>query len=86
MARVFTTRFVFNHQVYDAIVTVLSHDGDLKFTVKLMDNELVQLLPDGHLRYTGKDGFKEVQADNHLAQSLIQSIAVSVDKYLTIQP
>ncbi|MGZ3852086.1 MAG: hypothetical protein ACXVLT_06700 [Flavisolibacter sp.] len=86
MARVFTTRFIFNHQVYDAIVTVISHDGDLKFTVKLMDNELVRLLPEGHLKYTGKDGFRKVHAENHLAHSLIQSIAGSVDKYLTIQP
>jgi len=86
MARVFTTRFVFDHQVHDAIVTVLSHNGDLKFTVKLMDNELLRLLPDGYLKYTGKDGFKDVQADNHLAHSLIQSIAGSVEKYLTIQP
>jgi len=86
MARVFTTRFVFNHQVYDAIVTVISQSGDLRFTVKLMDNELEQLLPDGQLKYTGKDGFKNVFAENHLSQALIQSIATSVDKYLTIQP
>lgn len=86
MARVFTTRFVFNHQVYDALVTVISNSDDLKFTVKLMDNDLVELLPDGQLKYTGKEGFKDVHADNHLAQSLIQSIAVSVDRYLTVQP
>jgi hypothetical protein len=86
MARVFTTRFVFNQQVYDAIVTVISLDSDLKFTVKLMDNELVQLLPGGQLNYTGKEGFKDLHADNNLAQTLIQSIAGSVDKYLAIKP
>jgi hypothetical protein len=86
MARIFTTRFAFNQQMYDAIVTVISHDGQLRFTVRLMDAELFQLLPDGQLKYTGKDGFKNIQGDNQLAQSLIQSIAVSVEKHLRIQP
>jgi len=27
MARVFTTRFSFNHQIYDAIVTIISQQG-----------------------------------------------------------
>jgi hypothetical protein len=86
MARVFTTHFSFNHQVYDAIVTVLSHEGQLQFNVRVMDSELLELLPDGHFNYTGKDGFKDLHADNQLIQSLIQSVAVSVDQHLTIQP
>ena len=86
MARVFTTRFTFNRQVYDAIVTVISKAGGLNFNIRLMDTELFELLPDGHLNYTGKDGFKELQAENHLTQALIQSIAISVDQHLTIQP
>ena len=86
MARVFTTRFSFKHQTYDAIVTVTSQNGQLNFTVRLMDDELFRLLPDGHLNYSGKDGFKDIQPDNHLVQSLIQCIAVSVENHLTIQP
>lgn len=86
MARVFTTRFNFNHQIYDAIVTVSSVEGQMQFTVRVMDPELLQLLPDGHLNYTGKDGFKQVLVQNHLAESLIQSIAVSVEQHLTVKP
>lgn len=86
MARVFTTRFTFNQQSYDAIVTVISNQGQLNFAVRLMDNELFELLPDGHLNYSGKDGFREIQADNHLVQTLIQSIAVSVEQHLLVQP
>lgn len=86
MARVFTTRFSFNHQTYDAIVTVLSRDGQFNFNVRLMDRDLLELLPDGHLNYTGTDGFKTIQADNQLAQLLIQCIAVSVERHLTVQP
>jgi hypothetical protein len=86
MARIFTTHFVFNRQVYDAIVTVLSHEGQLQFTVRVMDSELLELLPDGHFNYTGKDGFKDLPTENQLVHSLIQSVAISVDKHLTIQP
>ena len=86
MARVFTTRFNFNHHTYDAIVTVISSQGHLNFNIRLMDSELFELLPDGHFNYIGKDGFKDVQAENHLAQSLINSIAVSIERHLTIQP
>ena len=86
MARLFTTRFTFNHQNYDAIVTVLTREGQLNFTVRLMDDELFELLPDGHLNYTGEDGFKTVHAGNHLVQSLIESIAFSVETHLRVQP
>jgi|GraSoiStandDraft_4_1057263.scaffolds.fasta_scaffold92304_4 hypothetical protein len=86
MARVFTTRFAFNHQMYDAIVTVISRQGQLNFNIKVMDTELAQLLPDGHLNYSGKDGFKEIIPDNQLAETLIKSIAVSIEQHLTILP
>jgi len=57
-----------------------------KGNIRVMDAELLQLLPDGHLNYSGKDGFKDIPAENQLAQTLISSIAVSIEKHLTIQP
>lgn len=86
MARVFTTRFNFNHQTYDAIVTIISNEGHLNFNIRLMDSELYELLPEGHINYTGKNGFRNIQAENHLVQSLINSIASSIDRHLTFQP
>lgn len=86
MARVFTTRFNFNHQMYDALVTVISTDGHLNFNIRLMDSELFELLPDGHFNYVGKDGFKEVQSENQLTQSLVSSIAVAIESHLSVQP
>lgn len=85
MARVFTTRFTFNHQTYDAIVTVIGSQGQLNFGIRLMDDELIELLPDGYLNYTGVDGFRDIKADNHHVQSLIQSIVGSVEKHLSNQ-
>ena len=86
MARIFTTKFVFNHQVYDAIVTMFSNDGEVRFNIKVLDVELQDLLPGGQIIYQGKDGFKDVHLNNHLSQSLVSSIAHSIEQQLTVQP
>lgn len=86
MARVFTTRFMFNHQMYDAIVTVISTEGNLNFNIRVLDLELHDLLPGGHLNYHGRDGFKNIQPQNQLTQDLIHSIAGSIEKHMLVQP
>jgi len=86
MARIFTTKFTFNHQVYDAIVTMYSNDGTINFNIKVLDVELQDLLPNGQIIYQGKDGFKDIRLDNHLSQSLVNSIAYSIEQHLTVQP
>lgn len=86
MARIFTTKFSFNHQVYDAIVTMHSNDGKVNFNIKVLDVELNDLLPGGQIVYEGKDGFKDVHLNNHLSRSLVNSIANSIEHHLTIQP
>ena len=86
MARIFTTKFTFNHQVYDAIVTMFSNDGKVNFNIRVLDVELQDLLPGGQIIYEGKDGFKDVQLNNHLSQSLVSSIADSIEQHLTVQP
>jgi hypothetical protein len=85
MARIFTTKFVFNHQPYDAIVTIISNEGKLSFIIKLMDVELHDLIPQGQIQYNGADGFKNIRAENHLTQALIRSIAQSVERHLVSQ-
>lgn len=86
MARIFTTQFTFNHQMYDAIVTMISTDGKLNFNVKVLDLELHDLLPGGNIKYEGKEGFRNLQVDNQLTQSLIHSIANSIEHHLIVQP
>ena len=83
MARVFTTKFNFNHKLYDAIITIINSDGKSSFNVRLLDIELHELIPNGHLNYQGKDGFKDVAtSENHLAQSLVNSVAASIEQHL----
>jgi len=86
MARIFTTKFTFNHQVYDAIVTMFSNDDKVNFNIKVLDVELQDLLPGGQIIYQGKDGFKDIHLDNRLSQSLVSSIADSIEQHLTVQP
>lgn len=82
MARIFTTKFTFNHQVYDAIVTILSNDGKLNFNIRVLDLELQELLPGGNIHYEGKEGFKNLKVNNQLTHSLIKCIADSVEHHL----
>jgi hypothetical protein len=86
MARIFTTKFAFNHQVYDAIVTMITNEGKLNFTVKVLDNDLHQLLPGGHVNYEGRQGFKNLQMNNQMAEALVQCIANSIEHHLVVQP
>lgn len=82
MARIFTTRFSFNEQSYDAIVTVLTTGGQLNFSIRVLDTELFDLIPGGNIRYHGEDGFKDLEVKNELARSLMHSIAISIDDHL----
>jgi len=86
MARIFTTRFTFNEKLYDAIVTMITSDGKLNFSIRLLDDGLHDLFPGGQIRYEGKEGFKNVQANDQLAQSLIHCLASSIEQHLVIQP
>ena len=82
MARIFTTRFTFNHEIYDAIVTVISANETLEFNIKVLDAGLHDLIPGGHIRYQGEEGFEQVAVENELARSLMRSIAHSIDDHL----
>lgn len=83
MARIFTTRFHFNGRPYDAIVTISSINDTLTFSIRLMDQELFELIPDGFIKYSGKDGFKQLSTlnDNKLAQALMRSIVKAIEHY-----
>jgi hypothetical protein len=85
MARIFTTKFNFNHKVYDAIITLISNDGNTSFHVRLLDTELYDVIPDGQLNYHGKDGFKEInKVDNQLAKALMNSVAASIEHHMVL--
>lgn len=82
MARIFTTQFTYNHKVYDAIVTIINNNNKLNFTVRLLDEDLFEVLPDGMVKYQGKEGFRSLSFMNHhLAQNLLQNIASAIEAH-----
>lgn len=84
MARIFTTSFEFNHKSYDAIVTVLSQDDELNFHVKLLNEEVRELLPNGELDVHGLKGFESLkEMSNHHMQSFINSLAGAIEKHVS---
>ena len=85
MARVFTTCFEFNNQQYDAIITLTVHDNQLNFNVRLLDADLKHFFPDGEIRYTGKDGYKNLEGlNNVIAQSLMRKVADAITRHMAL--
>jgi hypothetical protein len=83
MARIFTTRFYFNQQVYDAIITIYSRDGRPNFNIQLMDGELHDLIPGGKLECQGEEGLTSLH-DGHdqLSVNLIRSVAAAIKEHI----
>lgn len=83
MARVFTTSFEFNHQRYDAIVTITSKDSQLNFNVRLLDVDLLSLFPEGQIKYCGPDGFEQLApAENAMAQQVVRRLGEAINRHL----
>jgi len=85
MARIFTTKFTFNHQSYDAIVTIVPNEGKVNFSVKVMDLDLQDILPNGTVVYEGKDGYEKIEdLNNTLSQALMRSISQAIETHLAV--
>jgi hypothetical protein len=83
MVRIFTTSFSFNHETYDAIVTLVARESRVSITVKVMDVALHDILPGGVVNYESSASLSELQnADNSLTQALMKSISVAVERHL----
>ena len=87
MPRIFTTSFQFNHQQYLALVRVIHTNDELNFSIKLLDTELQQLIPDGSLSYTGIDGFRQLANQaNPMEQSLLHSMGKAIEQHFNQYP
>jgi hypothetical protein len=51
-----------------------------------MDAELHDLIPGGHINYQGREGFRQLEADNKIAHNLMHSIISSVEEHLVTKP
>jgi len=84
MARIFTTKFKYNLKEYDAIITVIDSNGKTSFNVRLLDVELLELVPDGYLNYQGRESINKSAESDHPVQSLMNSIATSIEEHLSL--
>lgn len=85
MARIFTTSFQFNHRQYDAIVTLITHDSQINFHIKILDADIHHLIPNGEVEYTGMDGFEKLETiNNTLAQALMRRLQQVIHEHLGV--
>jgi hypothetical protein len=83
MARIFTTKFEFNQKVYDAIISIIPKDGQATFSIKVLDLQLNDLVPNGEITYSGKEGFKELPLMHHqMGEALMECIHKAIETHL----
>jgi hypothetical protein len=83
MARVFTTSFVYNHQSFDAIITIINRDNRLNFDVLVLNNAAGDLLPGSRVAYEGSRGFERLESlNNAVAQSFMRSLSTAIEAHM----
>ena len=83
MIKVFTTSFEFQGRTYYSMVQMTVGKTDFAMQISVQDPSLHNLLPDGKICYTSKNGLKTNIPDKKLqAQELIGSVVRSVEKHL----
>lgn len=83
MARIFTTEFEYNHERYDALVTVLTENDELQIEIRLLDKELQRFIPAGRFSYRGLDGFEKLpDAGNAVSQAVRRKVGLAVRHHM----
>jgi hypothetical protein len=85
MVRIFTTSFIFNHERYNAMITVIPQPKEHLITVKILGQELDHFLPNGEVTYHGEEGFNQHELQNHpVSRTLLKRIDEAVRQHLVI--
>jgi hypothetical protein len=84
MSRIFTTPFRFREATYTALVSVHTKDNDLCIQVKLQDEALQGLVPDGRLNIGPCDEASQLlHGRSAFLKELVASVTEAVHHYLT---
>lgn len=84
MARFFTTSFQFRHHTYTALVSVQTKEDNLCIQIRLQDELLQALLPDGFLRFCDRnDQPSSLEEQPAVVQELVHTVSEAVHRYLT---
>ena len=60
---------------------MIANGEQLNFNVRLLDPDLQEFFPDGVIRYSGANGFEQLNDDkNNIAQSLIKKVGEAVNQ------
>lgn len=84
MGRVFTTTFQFKGQQHSAVVYVVMNSRQPEeITVKLLDNDLHQLIPKGTLKVIPYDNEQRNRIQNRVAAQLFVTVKKAVLHHLS---
>lgn len=84
MSRIFTTPFRFRETIYTALVSIHTKDNDVCIQVKLQDEALQGLVPDGRLNIGHCDDSSQLlQGRSAILKELVTSVTQAVEHYLS---
>ena len=84
MSRIFTTPFRFRETIYTALVSIHTKGNDTCIQVKLQDEALQGLLPEGRLNIGACDESSQLlQGRSAILKDLVASVTEAVEHYLT---
>jgi hypothetical protein len=82
MIRAFTISFDFDGKTYLALASIKQKEKDVCYFVKLYDDTLYRIIPDGHVSFNNTDGFTKLSLKHPLADKLMGCISRSITDHL----
>ena len=82
MIRAFTISFDFRGRTYLALASMTTSESDVSYFVRVYDDDLCRILPDGNLSYNKEKVIKNNSITHPLANQLFQCIDDSVNCHI----
>ena len=86
MARLFTTPFSFQNQLYTAVVAITECQRRHTVMIYLPDDSLHQLLPEGRISFSGEEGLLVDYPQATPAQELLIAVLAAIEAYQEANP
>ena len=81
MSRIFNLDFLFLNQNHKALISVNSNANEPYVHVELLDSIFKKILPTGHIRYKGYQGYKKLSIYNDpFIRKIIDTIASEIER------
>jgi hypothetical protein len=83
MNRAFSISFDFDGRNYLALASVVQNETGVSYAVRLYDDYLQRIIPEGNVRYNNTDGYQLLSFNHPAAGRLMACISQSISDHLS---